>query len=245
MLHLIQIDLQTLNLKAKYEADPIAVMTTSGLVPDPGANPLLSGIFDLISKLFKIDEIDVDNAPSTSKLSLSGYKKVCVDKSQRNEYIPVSVNDLGSSCPSGAVTMDISPSSSVQFKPTSYKYLSYWIKDIGISDTNYIALTGAKLEEKVDAYNDKIDCLVACGNSCESDYNICYNGCSGCVTETYTGTCSGSRLTYDSNGVQTGTESYDYDCDKTRLDCSARDACRASCESDRISCRNDCNLNCS
>ena len=236
------------NLKAKYEADPIAVMTTSGLIPDPGANPLLSGIFDLISKLFNLEVIDVDTAPSTPKLSLSGYKKVCVDKSQRNEYIPISVNDLGSSCPSGAVTMDMSTTSSVQFKPTSYKYLSYWVKNIGVSDTNYIALTGAKLEQKVDEYNTKIDNLVACGNSCNSDHSACRNACPSCVNETYTGTCSGTRPVYgpDPNDpniqIQTGTESYDYDCEQTRLNCDDRNACYSVCDSERVACRDDCNV---
>ena len=234
------------DLKSKYAADPVAVITTSGLIPDPGANALLSGIFGLISTLFNLDAIDVDNAPSTSKLSLSGYKKVCVDKSKRNEYIPVSINDLGSSCSSGAVTMDISPANSVQFKPLSYKFVSYWVKNIGVSDTDYIALTGGKLEQKVSEYNDKIDRLVSCGNSCNSDHNDCKDACPGCESETYEGICTGTRPTYgpdpsDPNKqIETGTESYSHECEQTRENCDDRDACYSTCDNERSSCRGAC-----
>lgn len=227
------------NLRNKYTADPVAVITTSGLIPNSGGNAFLRRGFRLISEAFNLDAIDVDNAPSTPHLSLSGYKKVCVDKSERNEYIPVNIQDLGSSCPSGSVTMDISPTNSVQFKPTSYKYMSYWLKNIGLSDTDYITLTGGKLEQKVRQYNDKIDRLVACGNSCNSDHDECKRNCPDCKTETYQGTCTGMRPIY-SGGVKIGEEPYDYSCEQTRDNCDDRDACYSTCDSERSSCRNSC-----
>ena len=237
------------DVKSRYMQVPIAVMTTSGLVPEPSGNLLLSGIFGLIVELFKVNDIDVDNAHSKTKLSLTGYKKICLAK-ERDELIPASVHNLGSACPNGGVTMDIGNSlaSSAKFKPTSYKYMSYWIKDIGISDTEYVAVTGGKLEERVNAYNDKIDCLIGCDDDCTSEWNSCYSACPPCVNETYTGTCTGERPVYDPNDplqqIQTGTESYDYDCEQTRLNCDDRNACRSDCDDEKTACRNDCNSSC-
>ena len=206
------------DVKNKYVQEPIAVMTTSGLVPASGS----SGV-QLIEELLKIDEIDENNARSKTKLLLADYKQVCLSN-ENDEWIPVGIHDFGSDCPNGGVTMDIGNSlaNSYTFKPISYKYMSHWIKNIGMDDNEYVILTGGKLEERVKSYNDKIDCLIDC--DCDSQYLPCP------TCESVAGTCGAPPNTY---------VCYSMDC-SAKQQCEAEHTtCKSDCDSKKATCGND------
>ena len=224
-------------VKARYVAHPMAAMTTSGLIPKgSSANALLKKMYNVMDEVLKINEIDVENYGEKTTQSIpSGYKKICLDNSQRSEYIPVSIHDLSSDCPDGGVTLDISNTlaGSTKFKPTSYKYGSHWIKNIGVSDEEYVILTGGKIEERVSGYNGKVDFLGGCDGDCTSEWNTCngecdsqYLPCPPCESGTYE----------DDEGV---VHSY--------TDCSAKQACEAAhaaclgvCDAEKEACRGEC-----
>ena len=227
-------------VKARYLAHPMAAMTTSGLIPKDGsANALLKEMYNVMDEVLKINEIDIDNyGDKSTQLIPSGYNKICLDDSQRSEYIPVSIHDLSSDCPDGGVALDISNTlaDSTKFKPTSYKYGSYWIKNIGVSDTEYVILTGGMIQDRVSGYNDKLDFLGGCDGGCTSEWNTC------------NGNCDSQHLpcpSCDSVADTCGTPPNTYVCHTS--DCSAKQACEAAhaacqgvCDAEKDTCRGQC-----
>ena len=107
-------------------------------------------------RFHNLDEITVDNAQSLKKGNLSDYKKVCLS-TEKGERIPKQLVNFQNSCPSGTEQVDIGRRNNTLFKPTSYKYMSYWLKNIGNSDTENIILQLSVLEEQINAYNRRID----------------------------------------------------------------------------------------
>ncbi len=229
------------DIKRRYSAHPMAAMTTSGLIPKGNsAKALLKAMYKVMKEVLKINEIDIENYGEKETQSVpSGYKKICLDMSQRNEYIPVSIQDLSATCPNGGVGLDIDNSlpGSAQLKPTSYKYGSYWIKNIGASDEEYVILTGGKIAERVSQYNGKIAFLGQCDGECTAEWNQCnsdcdsqYLPCPPCTTRSYT-------VTDGDGNIQTR---YRRDCSAKRACERAHAACKATCDTEKEACRDEC-----
>ena len=114
-----------------------------------------------------------------------------------------------------------SNSNNNKFKPTSYKYLSYWLEKVREGDRIIFNHSGVS-SSAIDSYNDDIDDILQCGNDCSNDYHECDNDCSS-----------------ESDSCRSSCGSDDDQCDN---DCSSEsDSCRSSCDSDRSSCESSCN----
>lgn len=115
---------------------------------------------------------------SASMKISTNYHKVCL-KSDGNEYKPSRLVKIDGNCPSGETVLEInsaSESNNLLFKPTSYKYLSYWLKHIGTSDR--VVLNNSNVLSEINNYNNQIDNILQCGQDCEDDYNSCESSCS-------------------------------------------------------------------
>ena len=200
--------------KNRYNDNPIGAITANG-IPD------FSVVNDLVD--FEARDLKVDYVANTVEKSLSAhysqYKKLCLDGSQRNEYIPQSLVSLTSSCPADTKELDISSDDQkALFKPMSYKYLSYWLKNIGTSNSDKIVLTLGNLTKGIDKYNDRLIYIKSCGSECRAAHTSCRStcpmACPACV------------------------QSMDDE------DCSDRDrclACHAKCNSALPKCKSVCN----
>ena len=216
------------NLKGKhkvtYDKNPIGIITAGGLVPKDKPGTPSTSLLGKFFSLFKLgkDTLTVDNVGSKKKKKLSKdfnkYKQVCLDNHQ-DEYKPKSLTrNIKQSCPAGTTALDISDDNTL-FKPTSYKYLSYWLKNIKTEKTDEIILTKKKLTEAIDKYNNKIAFLKKCGGECSSAHSQCRNGCPACVT--VTATVKGKVV--------------------LSQDCTAKIACLSRCDRALPQCKEICN----
>ena len=115
---------------------------------------------------------------SSSMRASANYRKVCL-KSDGNEYKPSRLVNVGGNCPSGETVLEInsaSESNNLLFKPTSYKYLSYWLKHIGANEK--VVLNNSNAASMINTYNNQIDNILQCGQDCSDDYNSCESSCS-------------------------------------------------------------------
>ena len=106
------------------------------------------------------------------------YYKICL-KGDGNDYKPSSLVGMGSSCSSNETRLEINSNNTNNplFKPTSYKYLSYWLEHVESDKT--IILNNFSYLDQVVEYNDEIRRLLReqCENSCADNYSTCYDSC--------------------------------------------------------------------
>lgn len=219
-------------IKKRYEKGKISVILANGLLPGKqpkvggGLSSKLKNMFSATLELLNFEILDVDNAKSKQKKSITGdfadYNVVCLkDKENTDELTPHKlesiVNVNNKQCSDGTKVLDIDDNPHL-FKPTSYKYMSHWIQNGWWGDsttgTQKIILTPNKLIEATDKFNERIDFLIAGGKGCTSALGSCKPNCKAtcppCVTHTWTDTKGNHH---------------------SSTDCSARNACLANCES--------------
>ena len=127
-----------------------------------------------------LGSLHVDNISNSMKTANTDYHKVCLSDGG-SEYKPSRVIGVDGSCSSGETVLEFgsaSDSGNLLFKPTSYKYLSYWLEKVGSGDKIILNHSGVS-GNAITNYNDEIDRIIECRDvTCEDDYNNCYNNCS-------------------------------------------------------------------